>query len=93
VVFAEASQALGAALAAEQGDVAKRIAVLIRRTLSRDAKPDEVALMQKFFESQRERFASGQLDAKKFNAKSPEAAAWTTLVRSIFNLDEALTKG
>ncbi len=93
VVFAEAAQALGRQLAAETTPVPERIAGMIRRVLTRSPKPEEVALLAKFYEAQRTRFASGELDAAKFGAKTPEAAAWTALVRSVFNLDEALTKG
>ena len=73
--------------------VPERIAGMMRRVLTRSPQPEEVALLAKFYDAQRARFASGELDAAKFGAKTPEAAAWTALVRSMFNLDEALTKG
>ncbi len=93
VVFGEAAQALGRQLAAETSPVPERIAGMMRRVLTRSPQPEEVALLAKFYDAQRARFASGELDAAKFGAKTPEAAAWTALVRSMFNLDEALTKG
>ena len=92
VVFAEASQALGRKLAGEPGTVPERIAALVRKMCSRSPQADEVSLLEKFYEAQRTRFEQRELDVEKFGAKAPEAAAWTTLVRSIFNLDEVLTK-
>jgi hypothetical protein len=93
VTFAEASTALGRELATQKAAPAEIIASAIQRVLSRKAQPEEIALLEKFYNAQKQRFASKELDAKKFGVDSPEAAAWTTLVRSLFNLDEALTKG
>ncbi len=92
VVFSEASQTLGAQLAKESGAVPEKIASLVRKVCSRSPQAEEVALLEKFYETQRTRFVGKELDAAKFGAKTPEAAAWTTLVRSVFNLDEVLTK-
>ena len=92
VVFADAAQALGRRLAEESGTVSERIAAVILRVCARSPQADEVALLERFYEAQRARFESKDLDASKFGAKTAEAAAWTTLVRSVFNLDEALTK-
>jgi hypothetical protein len=92
VMFAEASTALGKELAAQKGTVAERIDALIPRVLARRPQPEEIAMLKKFFESQKKRFEAGELDAKKFGAGTAEAGAWAALVRSLFNLDEVLTK-
>ncbi len=96
VVFIEAAQALGTALAAMPGSVDERIAVLVRRVLSRPASASDTERLTKFFQTQRERFASGALDAKKVagdgNGDAVDRAAWTTVARAMFNLDEAITK-
>lgn len=93
IMFAEASRALGSELAGQKTAKAERIAGVIERVLSRKPQPEEVALLEKFLDAQHKRFESKELDAKTFGSESPEAAAWTALVRALFNLDEALTKG
>ena len=92
IVFAEAAQALGGKLATATEPTQQRISSIFQRILSRTPEAEEIALLEKFYEAQRKRFAAGELDQAKFAAKTPEAAAWTALVRSLFNLDEALTK-
>lgn len=53
--------------------------------------------MEKFYEAQRLRFASSELEAGKVTGKpkdaTPEQAAWVVTVRALMNLDEAVTKG
>lgn len=92
VVFSEASQTLGAQLAKDSGTMPEKITALVRKVCSRSPHAEEITLLEKFYEAQRARFAGKELDVTKFGAKTPEAAAWTTLVRSVFNLDEVLTK-
>jgi hypothetical protein len=95
-VFLEAARALGKSLAAAPGDTGSRIDEAFRRVLSRRANPGEQSLLAKFYETQRVRFAAGELDAAKMlgdpKDATPEKAAWTTLVRALFNLDETVTK-
>ena len=54
-------------------------------------------MLVKFFEMQKQRFASGELDAKLIAGEGSdnvaERAAWTALARAILNLDEMITKG
>lgn len=97
IFFIEVSQAMGAKLAARGGPVDARICDLFRRCLTRPPSDEEVAALAKFFEAQRQRFASGDLDAKLIAGEGPgdvtERAAWTALARAILNLDEMITKG
>ena len=68
-----------------------------RLRLTRTPSKDEVAMLVKFFEMQKQRFASGELDAKLIAGEGSdnvaERAAWTALARAILNLDEMITKG
>ncbi|MBI3880103.1 MAG: DUF1553 domain-containing protein [Verrucomicrobia bacterium] len=97
VTFTEASQALGKLLASRAGTVEERVAYAFRRVLTRPATKDEVAMLAKFFETQKQRFVAKQLDAAKFAGTGEsdvnERAAWAALARALFNLDEAITKG
>ena len=96
VVFIEAAQALGKTLASQPGSVEERIASLFRRVVTRPPTADEIALLAKFFATQKARFISKELDAKAIAGEAPgdvnERAAWTALARAVFNLDEAVTK-
>ena len=97
VFFVEVSQALGRTLAAREGTTEARLQLAFRRCLTRPPSPEEVALLTKFFETQKQRFASGELDPKLVAGDGPgdlvERAAWTALVRALLNLDEMITKG
>ncbi len=97
VFFVEVSQAMGRAWAAETGSVEARIRSAFRRCLTRPPTADEVAALAKFFEAQRQRFASRDLDPEPVAGEGPgdvvERAAWTTLARALLNLDETITKG
>ncbi len=97
VFFVEVSQAMGKLLAAGEGPVEARIREAFRRCLTRPPSDEEVATLVKFFEVQKQRFASGDLDAELIAGEGPgdvtERAAWTALARAILNLDEMITKG
>ena len=58
--------------------------------------PDELAMLVRFYKAQRTRFASKALDpaavAGAGEGDVGERAAWTTLARSLLNLDEVITK-
>ena len=59
VVFVEAAQALGDALAAQRGPIEDRDrATLFRRCLTRPPSADEVAALRQFFMTQQQRTAS-----------------------------------
>jgi hypothetical protein len=97
VAFVEVSQAMGKALASREGSVDARIQHAFRLCLTRPPTKEEVAMLVKFFETQKQRFVSGELDAKLIAGEGPEnvteRAAWTALARAILNLDEMITKG
>ena len=96
VVFVEAAQALGKKLASEQGSVEERIGALFRRCVARPPTAEETATLAKFFTTQKQRCEAKELDAKAIAGEGPgdvnERAAWTTLSRAVFNLDEVVTK-
>lgn len=54
-------------------------------------------MLVKFFEAQKQRIASAELDAKQIAGDGEgdvaQRAAWATLARAIMNLDEMITKG
>jgi Protein of unknown function (DUF1553) len=97
VFFVEVSQAMGRRLAADVAPVETRIRDAFRRCLTRPPTDEEVAALAKFFEGQKQRLASGELDAKLIAGEGAgdvtERAAWTALARAILNLDEMITKG
>ena len=97
VAFVEVSQAMGKTLASREGSVEARIQHAFRLCLTRPPTKEEVAMLVKFFETQKERVASGDLDAKLIAGERSEnlaeRAAWTVLARAILNLDEMITKG
>jgi len=96
-VILEAAQALGRQLAAQPGTVESRVESLFRRCVTRSPSADERAQLVKFFETQRARFASGELKAADFAGKGEgdtnDRAAWTALARALLNLDEMIAKG
>ncbi|MBK8001861.1 MAG: PSD1 domain-containing protein [Verrucomicrobia bacterium] len=97
VFFVEVSQAMGKLLAAREGSVEDRVRYAFRRCLTRPPTKDEVAMLVKFFEAQKQRIASAELDAKQIAGDGEgdvaQRAAWATLARAIMNLDEMITKG
>ncbi|MDB6137119.1 MAG: Planctomycete cytochrome [Verrucomicrobiaceae bacterium] len=96
VVVNEAAQALGRSLGALAGGDEARTAQLFQKTLSRTPDADERRLIIQFVKAQRARLSSGELEAAKIGGgpeRTVEVAAWTLAARSMFNLDEFLTKG
>ncbi|HEV3025805.1 MAG TPA: DUF1553 domain-containing protein, partial [Pirellulales bacterium] len=101
-VYWEAAQALGAALAGKSAAASteERIAELVRRCLVRPPGPDEVRLLSEFYATQRQRFATSELDAKAVAGEGEgegegdvvDRAAWTIVSRAVLNLDETITK-
>ena len=96
-VILEAAQALGRRLAAQPGSIESRVESLFRRCLTRPPSADERSQLVKFYETQRARFASGELKAADFAGKGDgdanDRAAWTALARALLNLDEMIAKG
>jgi hypothetical protein len=95
-VFLEAARALGQAMVAQPGSVEERVRILVRKCLTRPPTDDEVTTLAKFVATQQERFTRGELDAKALAGDGVgevrERAAWTALVRVLFNLDEVITR-
>jgi hypothetical protein len=95
-VFVEAAQALGRTLAAQPSSVEARTSELFRRCVTRPPSPDEVALLVKFYEAQKQRFVSKELDAAAVAGPGSgdliERATWTAVARIVFNLDETITR-
>jgi hypothetical protein len=95
--FTEAVQALGRMLAGRKGPVEERVEYLFRRCLTRPPAGEERAMLVQFFEAQKHRFATKELDAAAVAGPGDgdvnERAAWTALARALFNLDESVIKG
>jgi hypothetical protein len=96
ICMIEATQALGKHIASETGDDAQKLQSLFRRCLTRPPTPEEQTSLLAFYQRQKQRIGSKELDAAKLagndNAQSPDVAAWTTVARAALNLDEAVTK-
>ncbi|MFQ5734969.1 MAG: DUF1553 domain-containing protein, partial [Planctomycetaceae bacterium] len=95
VMFLEAAQGMGRMLASRNGSDADRVRYAFRRLLTRPPRADELQLLVGFVQGQRKRFAAGQLDAKTIAGTTKhaiETAAWTTLARAMFGLDETVTR-
>jgi hypothetical protein len=105
-LYLEAARELARRTVDDGGDdVKERIAYAFRRCLSRDPRPEELAVLEDFLTSQQERFHAEGADPWPLisdnpdqkpelpaNAKAPDLAAWTALARVVLNLDETITK-
>src|SRR5262249_35258967 len=95
-VFVEAAQALGRGAAAGAGPVEARATEIWRRCLVRRPSERELKMLVDFYEVQKRRFASKELDAAKVagpgEGDARERAAWTVLARVVLNLDETIVK-
>ncbi|HEY2911548.1 MAG TPA: DUF1553 domain-containing protein, partial [Gemmataceae bacterium] len=78
VMLADFTKALAKAALDHKGTTADRATLLFRMCLVRSPRPEELALLVKFFESERER--------------TKDEAAWVAVARAIVNLDEFITK-
>jgi hypothetical protein len=98
VIFQEAAQALGRLAADAAGDDGSRLTVVFQRCLTRPPTPEETDALLAFLQKQRQRLASGEINAAKLAGlpdSSPNAAShalWTALSRVVLNLDETITK-
>ncbi|WP_169972709.1 PSD1 and planctomycete cytochrome C domain-containing protein [Tautonia rosea] len=97
-VFIEAAQALAQRIVSElpEGDAEARAARAFRLCLSREPDASELAAILDFYQAQRDRIASGELDAETLAGTADsdhavELAAWTTVSRALLNLDETIT--
>ncbi|HEU4753533.1 MAG TPA: DUF1553 domain-containing protein, partial [Armatimonadota bacterium] len=95
-VFVEAAQALGRQAAGSPGTVGSRARELFRRCLTRPPTAQEAALLERFYETQKRRFETKELDAAAVAGPGEgdpnERAAWTAVARSLLNLDETMTR-
>jgi len=95
-MFVEVARALGAAAMTSASDDGARLRELGRRVLSRPFDADESAALLGYLGTQRERLASGELDAVKLagaqEGDAVEKAAWMLVARAVMNLDEAVVK-
>jgi hypothetical protein len=95
-VLVEAAQALGRMVATRPGTTEDRAAYLFRRCVTRPPTASELAKLVKFYATQKQRFASKELDAATVAGQGGsdlvDLAAWTALARSVLNVDEAIVK-
>jgi hypothetical protein len=101
VVYQEAAQSLGRLLAERDESDDARIEYAVRRVLGRKPTDAERSELVIFLAAQRKRLAAGELKAAEIVGsaakgmppeKIAECAAWTTLSRALFALDEAITR-
>jgi hypothetical protein len=95
-VLLEVAQALARRTLEQKGKPEERAAYLFRLCLVRPPTDAETARLEKFYETQRARFAidpdRADTVAGAGNGPSAERAAWTATARAILNLDEFVTK-
>jgi hypothetical protein len=94
-VQTDCAKAIGKRAAEHEGTTEGRAAFVFRLCLVRPPKPDELALLVKFFESQRSRFATDPDRADAVGGKGDGAAdraAWASVARAVLNLDEFVTR-
>lgn len=95
VMLTEAAQALGRVLAGQGESDAERVRKAFLRVLSREPSAVEINHAVQFVDAQRRRLKSGDLNAARIaggKRDAVEAAAWTTLARALFSLDETITR-
>lgn len=98
----EASRALANLLIKSASKSEVRLDLAFERILSRHPDPEEVAALVAFVVARQKEFQANPVQAmallgktakdKLANAVLAEQAAWTSLVRLLFNLDETLVK-
>jgi mono/diheme cytochrome c family protein len=102
-VFVEAAQGLARRIIRETpADPQSRAIWAFKLCVSRAPTSDEIDAVNRFFDQQLARFNDGSLKAdlvavseempKPANADLNELAAWTTVARTLLNLDETITK-
>ncbi|MBM3947093.1 MAG: DUF1553 domain-containing protein, partial [SAR202 cluster bacterium] len=95
-VFVEAAQALGRLMAAQAGATTERARYLFRRVLVREPSAEELPLLVRYWEGQKERLQRRELDPTQVAGAGPgdgvDRAAWTLAARSLLNLDEVIVK-
>ncbi len=96
-MFLEMARALASDVVGQSTASDERIATTVfRRILTRPPRSSELAAILKFRQRQLERLRNGELSPVSIGGSSKataELAAWVMVVRSVMNLDEAITKG
>jgi hypothetical protein len=101
VVYQEAAQNFGRLLVQQRGSDEARIAYAVRCVLTRRPSDAEIVELAEFLTAQRKRIAAGELNAAQIAGgdtkgvpaeEVAERAAWTTVVRALLALDEAVTR-
>src|SRR5262249_31229691 len=103
-VYVECARVLAQRTIKEGGKTPEeRIAFAFRMCTGRTPRAEEVAVLRRVYEKQRERFAHDPEAAKKLisvgesarpeGVDPAELATWTTIGNILLNLDETITKG
>ena len=96
VVFVEAAQALGRLTAARRGTTEARAAWLFSRCLTRPPDAEELAMLVRFHETQKQRFTTARPQAAAIAGPGPGDAVERRHLdgrgRAVLNLDEMVTK-
>ncbi|MDX1944704.1 MAG: PSD1 and planctomycete cytochrome C domain-containing protein [Pirellulaceae bacterium] len=100
--YVEAARSLAARVLADGKATPERLGLAFRRVLTREPRPDEIAVLSPLLEKHRQEFATDLPAAEKLLAvgASPapagvdraELAAWTSVCRVLLNLHEAVTR-
>lgn len=94
--FVEAARELAASLLRQPKTDQERIRQVIRTILSREATSTEESRLMQFLANTRERYAATPVAARELvgavTADPIELAAWTIVVHTLFNLDEAIVR-
>ncbi|MGV3724176.1 MAG: PSD1 and planctomycete cytochrome C domain-containing protein [Actinomycetota bacterium] len=99
-VFVECAQALGLSLLREpSGSVDSRVRLAFRTCVSREPTPQEAQRLKRLYDEMLRLCKADPASAAKLVGKAlptgtdpAEAAAWTTLARTVLNLDEFITR-
>jgi hypothetical protein len=96
-MFLETAQHLGRTFAADARPIEERMSDLFRRCLVRPPSDEELADLTDFYETQNQRFAANEANAKAILRRRrrltfAEQAIWTAVARAMFNVDEFVTK-
>ena len=96
--YVAAARALATQLLQQPGHDESKLQSLWKRILGRTANTDEVTLLSGLLKRQREHFAAAPeaarllIAAETTGIEAREQAAWTVVVQTVLNLDEAITK-
>jgi len=96
VMFIDAARQFGRRLVDANGSDDELVRDSFRRILTRPPASDELKLLTQFVNTQRQRIATGELDAQAISGSetndNKEHAVWTLLTRALMSVDEAMTR-